>query len=412
MRGTWITKENGQWKIPEDPKICFIEGDGIGPEVWSATQRTIDAAVEKSYHGVRKIYWEEVLAGEKAIEKCSEILPKETLAQLIQSRISIKGPLTTPIGGGFRSINVTLRQELNLYSCVRPVRYYSGVPSPVREPEKVDIVIFRENMEDIYTGIEWQSNTKDAKDVIEFFNQTMKENIPLEAGIGIKYITREGTRRIMQAAMKYAVENNRRVVTIVHKGNIMKYTEGSFKEWAYELAKEKFADQIIFEEEVPADGKVPAGKIVVNDRIADNMFQQLLLRPSEYEIICAPNLNGDYLSDALAAQVGGLGMAPGANIGDDTAVFEATHGSAPKAAGKNRANPGSLILSAVMMLRFMEWQEAADLIEQSLEKVILSRRVTGDLARQIEGATQVGTKEFADCIISEMESFGNDRGRD
>ena len=402
MAGTRITKENGKWNIPDEPKICFIEGDGIGPEVWGATRKTVDAAVEKAYSGKRKIDWEEVLAGERALNEVGDLLPKETMAKIIQSKINIKGPLTTPIGGGFRSINVTLRQELELFACIRPVRYYKGVASPVKEPEKVDMVIFRENMEDIYTGIEWQSGTPEAHKVIGFLNTEMGKKIPMEAGVGIKYISRAATRKIMKEAMEHAIEHGRQVVTIAHKGNIMKYTEGSFKDWAYELVKDEYADRVIYEADMPADWKVPAGKILVNDRIADNMFQQVLLRPDEYQIICAPNLNGDYLSDALAAQVGGLGMAPGANIGDEVAIFEATHGSAPKAAGQNRANPGSLILSAVMMLKFMGWKEAADLLEGSLEKAILNKTVTGDLARGIPGATKVTTSEFADCMIAQM----------
>lgn len=403
MAGEWIKRENGQWLVPDEPIICFIEGDGIGPEVWGATRATVDAAVQKSYGGKKKIVWQEVLAGERALNEVGELLPKETLDKIIQSGISIKGPLTTPVGEGFRSINVTLRQELELYSCVRPVKYYQGVPSPMREPEKIDTVIFRENMEDIYTGIEWQSETPEAQKIIGFLNDEMGKKIPVAAGVGIKYISREGSRRIMRRAMEHAVENGRNRVTIVHKGNIMKYTEGAFKNWCYELAQEEFAQYIIREEELPEDGTIPAGKIMVNDRIADNMFQQLLLRPSEYQVICAPNLNGDYLSDALAAQVGGLGMAPGANIGEKVAIFEATHGSAPKAAGQNRANPGSLILSAVMMLEHMGWKEAAVMLESALSTTIKNKTVTGDLARQNPGATQVGTKEYAELIIQNMK---------
>lgn len=401
--GQRITKIDGKWHVPDQPIVCFIQGDGIGPEVWGATRKTVDRAVEKTYGGKRKICWEELQAGQKALNEIGELLPQATKDKIVQNRVCIKGPLMTPIGGGHRSLNVTMRQEFKLFSCIRPVRYYPGVASPMKAPENVDMVVFRENIEDIYVGIEWPSGSDKVKKVIDFLNQEMGTRIPAQAGVGIKYMTREGTHRIMRVAMQYAVDNNKQVVTITHKGNIMKYTEGSFKEWAYELAQAEFGDRIILEKDLPADRKVPAGKILVNDRIADNMFQQLLINPEHYQVICAPNLNGDYLSDALAAEVGGLGMSPGANIGDDIAIFEATHGTAPDVAGMNVANPSSLILSAVMMLNFMGWKEAAKLLEDSLAQVLLSKTVTVDLAKNIPDAKKVGTSEFADRILDQMK---------
>ena len=395
--------KDGKLIIPDNPIIPFIEGDGTGPDIWRATRKVVDAAVEKAYGGRRSIEWKEILAGEKAFHLTGKWLPEETVDAIKEHIIAIKGPLTTPIGGGFRSINVTLRQELDLYACVRPVKWIPGVPSPVVHPEHVDVVIFRENTEDIYAGIEWEAESEDAKKARQFLNIEMSCNVPEDAGIGVKYISKAASERLMRKALKYAIENGRKSVTIVHKGNIMKYTEGSFKNWCYALAKSEFAGKIVTEEELPSCGSnVPEGKIIVKDRIADNMFQQLLLRPSEYDVIVTPNLNGDYLSDAAAAQVGGLGMAPGGNIGDYIALFEATHGTAPKYAGLDKVNPGSLILSAVMMLEYMGWKEAASLITEGLAKAISQKTVTYDLARQMEGAREVTTSEFARAIIESI----------
>jgi isocitrate dehydrogenase len=398
-----IYVKDGKLIISDNPIIPFIEGDGTGPDIWRATRKVVDAAVEKAYGGRRSIEWKEILAGEKAFHLTGQWLPEETVDAIKEHIIAIKGPLTTPIGGGFRSINVTLRQELDLYACVRPVKWIPGVPSPVVHPEHVDVVIFRENTEDIYAGIEWEAESEDAKKARQFLNIEMSCNVPEDAGIGVKYISKAASERLMRKALKYAIENGRKSVTIVHKGNIMKYTEGSFKNWCYALAKSEFAGIIVSEEELPSCGSnVPEGKIIVKDRIADNMFQQLLLRPSEYDVIVTPNLNGDYLSDAAAAQVGGLGMAPGGNIGDYIALFEATHGTAPKYAGLDKVNPGSLILSAVMMLEYMGWKEAASLITEGLAKAISQKTVTYDLARQMEGAREVTTSEFARAIIESI----------
>ncbi|MDI3481060.1 MAG: isocitrate dehydrogenase [Tepidanaerobacteraceae bacterium] len=398
-----VCVKDGKLIIPDNPIIPFIEGDGTGPDIWRATRRVVDAAVKKAYGDRRSIEWKEILAGEKAFHHTGEWLPKETVDAIREYIIAIKGPLTTPVGGGFRSINVTLRQELDLYACVRPVKWIPGVPSPVVHPELVDVVVFRENTEDIYVGIEWLAGSQEAEKARGFLNDSMGCDIPEDAGIGIKYISKAASERIMRKALKYAIENGRKSVTIVHKGNIMKYTEGSFKNWCYAVATEEFKEKIVNEEELQTyGGSAPEGKIVVKDRIADNMFQQLLLRPSEYDVIVTPNLNGDYLSDAAAAQVGGLGMAPGANIGDFVALFEATHGSAPKYAGQDRANPGSLILSAVMMLEYMGWKEAASLITEGLAKAVSKKTVTHDLARQMEGAKEVKTSEFAEVIITCM----------
>lgn len=394
---------DGKLHIPDEPIIPYIEGDGTGPDIWAATRLVVDAAVEKAYKGSRKIHWKEVLAGEKAFKQTGKYLPEETLAAVEQHVIAIKGPLTTAVGEGFRSLNVTLRQKLDLYACVRPVRWIKGVPSPVLHPEWVDVIIFRENMEDIYAGIEWMHKSQEARKVINFLNEEMGNAIPDEAGIGIKYQSRQAAERIMRKAIKHALQNNKKFVTIVHKGNIMKYTEGAFKNWCYELAANEFGDSVITEKELVAyGGVVPEGKVLVNDRIADSMFQQLLLRPKDYEVIVTPNLNGDYISDAAAAQVGGLGMAPGANIGDYTALFEATHGTAPKYAGLDKVNPGSMIMSAVMMLEYMGWQEAAEKINISLGKTILQKTVTYDLARLMDGSKEVKTSEFARNIISNM----------
>ncbi len=399
-----IKYENGTIKVPDNPVLLFIEGDGTGPDIWRATKIVLDAAVNKAYGGRRTIQWQEILAGEKAYNTTGSWLPDDTLEKIKKYKVAIKGPLTTPVGGGIRSINVTLRQVLKLYACVRPVRHFAGVPSPLKHPEKVDMVIFRENMEDVYAGIEWKQGTPEAKKLIDFLNKEMGQSLSYDTGIGVKPISIENTKNIVRAAIRYAIDNNRSSVTIMHKGNIMKFTEGAFRDWAYQTAKEEFAEYIITENELWAqyNGKAPAGKIVIKDRIADALFQMVLLRPDEFDVIVTPNLNGDYISDALAAQVGGLGMAPGANIGDDAAVFEATHGTAPKYANQDKVNPGSLILSGEMMLRFMGWKEAADLIIKGLEKTIQQKRVTYDLERQMEGATLLKCSEFGQAVADNM----------
>ena len=396
-----ITIQNGKLVVPDCPVIPFIEGDGTGPDIWAASQKVMDAGVAKAYGGKRRIEWMEILAAEKAHRFTGEWLPQKTLAAIREHVVAIKGPLGTPIGGGFRSINVTLRQELDLYACIRPVKWVPGTPSPVVHPQRVNAVIFRENIEDNYSGIEWAAGTEQAEQVRSFLNGEMGCRLPEESGIGVKFISRTGSERIMRRAMQYAVEHGRKTVTIVHKGNIMKYTEGAFKTWCYELAKNEFAALTVTEEEVWQGASVD-GKILINDRIADNMFQQILLRPQEYEVLVCPNLNGDYLSDAMAAQVGGLGMAPGANVGDAAAIFEATHGNAPKYAGMDKMNPGSVILSGVMMLDYLGWNEAARLIEAALGKTILQKTVTYDLARGIDGATELKTSEFGAAIIANM----------
>ncbi|KAB2951189.1 isocitrate dehydrogenase (NADP(+)) [Heliorestis acidaminivorans] len=404
-QGEAIQFENGTLQVPDKPIIPFIEGDGTGPDIWNASQKVFDAAVEKAYGGQRAIAWMEVYAGEKAKNECGEWLPEETIEAFKEFRVGIKGPLTTPVGGGFRSLNVTLRQVLDLYACVRPVRYFNGVPSPVREPEKVDMVIFRENTEDVYAGLEWQAGAEDTEKAVAFFRNELGVKILRDGtALGLKPMTDFGSKRLIRKAIQYAIQNNRKSVTLVHKGNIMKFTEGAFKDWGYELAREEFADQVITEDQLwdTYEGKVPEGKIVLKDRIADNMFQQALLRPNEYDVLASPNLNGDYLSDALAAQVGGLGMAPGGNISDQYAVFEATHGTAPKYAGLDKVNPSSVILSGVMMLEHLGWQEAADLIIAGIEKSIQEKVVTYDLARNIEGASEVKASEFAQAVIERM----------
>ncbi len=400
--GEKISVVDGVLKVPDYPVIPYIEGDGTGPDIWRATQKVVDAAVEAAYSDKRAIEWKEILAGEKAYAQTSQWLPDNTLQDIKDYVVAIKGPLTTPIGGGFRSLNVTIRQELDLYACVRPVRWFEGVASPVKQPEKVNVVIFRENTEDIYAGIEWSFDSPEGAKVREFLNQEMGKAIPADAGIGIKPISKTGSERIVRKALQYAVDSGRKSVTIVHKGNIMKYTEGAFKTWGYELAKREFGDKIITEAEA-AEGASREGKILVNDRITDNMFQQILLRPDEYDVLVSPNLNGDYLSDAIAAQVGGLGMAPGGNISDFVGVFEATHGTAPKYAGLDKVNPGSLILSAVMMLDHMGWGEAARLIETAMEGTIKDKVVTYDLARQLAGAREVKSSEFAAAIVGRMK---------
>ncbi len=394
----------GTISVPEAPIIPFIEGDGIGPDIWAATRLVLDASVAKAYEGSRAIAWEEILAGEKAKEATGQWLPQETLDAVREYVVAIKGPLTTPVGEGIRSLNVTLRQELDLYACIRPVRYLNGVPSPVKRPQDVDMVIFRENTEDVYAGIEWPEGSEEAAKIIDFIGKELGKSIRPDSGIGIKPISRTGTHRLVRKAIRYALDNNRDSVTLVHKGNIMKFTEGAFRNWGYEVARLEFPDQTVTEEEVwdKHGGKAPAGKVVIKDRIADAMFQQILLRPTEYSVLAMPNLNGDYMSDALAAQVGGLGMAPGANIGDGYALFEATHGTAPKYTGMDKVNPGSLILSGALMLEYLGWTEARDLVYQGLERAIGNKRVTYDLARQIEGAKEVKCSEFAQAIIEAM----------
>jgi len=392
--------QNGELVVPDNPIICFIEGDGIGPDIWKATRNVIDGAVEKAYNSSKKIEFREILAGEKAKEKTGSYLPDETIEAIKEYLVAIKGPLTTPIGGGIRSLNVSLRQLLDLYACVRPVRYFNGVPSPVKAPEKLDIIIFRENTEDVYAGIEWESGTPEAKKIISFINENYNKSIIAESGIGIKPISEFGTRRLARMAIKHALKNKKRSVTFVHKGNIMKYTEGAFTKWCYKEAEENFRDVTVKEWDIkgPKDAE---GKIILKDRIADSMFQQLLLRPAEYDVLCTPNLNGDYLSDAAAAQVGGLGMAPGGNIGKYS-LFEATHGTAPKYSGQDKVNPSSLILSGVMMLEHIGWNEAASLIVKGIEKTIEQKYVTYDLERQMEGATLAKCSEYAARIVENM----------
>ena len=399
--GDQIRVEAGSLEVPDRPIIPFIEGDGIGPDIWRATRDVADASVRKAYGDQRAIQWMEVFAGEKASGLTGESLPKETFEALRDFRVGIKGPLTTSVGGGIRSLNVTLRKVLDLYSCIRPVRWIEGVPSPMKEPERLDVVLFRENTEDVYAGIEWESGTQEAEKVRSFLNEEMGANIRQHSGIGIKPISPFGTKRHVAAAIRYALERGRSAVTLVHKGNIMKFTEGAFSEWGYEVAQERFPEQTIPESRI-WEGDEAGGRIVIGDRIADAMFQQVLLRPDEYDILVTPNLNGDYLSDACAAQVGGLGMAPGANVGDEVALFEATHGTAPKYAGQNKVNPGSLILSAVMMLQHLGWDEAAALIERGLEGAVGAKIVTYDLERQMEGATKVSTSRFGEEIVRHM----------
>ncbi len=402
--GSRITIVDGKLSVPDTPIIPFIEGDGIGIDIWPATRAVIDAAVEKAYAGKKRIAWMEIYAGEKANELYGEWLPEETFSAIREYIVAIKGPLTTPVGGGFRSLNVTLRQVLDLYACVRPVKYYDGVPAPVTQPQKMDVVIFRENTEDVYSGIEWQQGSSEADEIISFINSKFKKNIREDSGIGIKPISITGTERLVRKAIEYAIENDRKSVTLVHKGNIMKFTEGAFKEWGYQLAAREYGDKTISESDLwdKHNGVAPEGKIIIKDRIADNMFQQILTRTDEYDVIATTNLNGDYLSDACAAQVGGLGMAPGANIGDHVGLFEATHGTAPKYAGQDKVNPGSLILSGVMMLEYLGWTEAARLVESAMSKTIQQKKVTYDLERQMQGATLLKCSEFARAISENM----------
>jgi len=400
-----ITKNSdGSLNVPDCPVIPFIEGDGIGPDIWNATRQILDDAVEKAYGGKKKIDWLELDVGEKGFEKTGEWLSDKALQTIKEYVVAIKGPLTTPVGEGIRSLNVTIRQKLDLYSCVRPVKYIDPVPSPMKAPEKINMVVFRENTEDVYAGIEYASGSKESESIIAFLKETTGANLTAPAGIGIKPMSEVNTKRLVAASIQYAIDNGLDSVTLMHKGNIMKFTEGFFRNWGYEVAREKFADKTITEDELyeKYEGKQPEGKVVIKDRIADMLFQQVLLRPDEYGVIACPNLNGDYISDALAAQVGGLGMAPGANIGDECAVFEATHGTAPKYAGLDKVNPSSLILSGAMMLEYMGWNEAADLIRNALQSTVKAGTVTYDLARQIEGAKEVKCSEFAGHIIEKM----------
>ena len=412
--GEKITIKDDKLHVPDQPIIGFVEGDGIGPDITNACLRVWDAAVEKAYGGKRKIHWCELYLGEKAAGLYDgDYFPAETLAAIKDLVIAIKGPLTTPVGGGFRSLNVSLRQELDLYACVRPVRYYQNVPSPLKEPEKVDVVIFRENTEDVYAGLEYQSGTEENKKLADFLQNEMGAKFFDDAGLGVKPISPFGSKRLVRKAIQYAIENNRESVTLVHKGNIMKFTEGAFRNWGYELAQEEFAEQTVTEEELYSTygGKCPPGKIIMKDRIADIIFQLLQLRPAEFDVLATMNLNGDYLSDAVAAEVGGVGIAPGANIADHIAVFEATHGTAPKYANQNKVNPSSLLLSGVMMLEYMGWKEAADLINAAYPKVIGDKFVTYDFARLMDGAHIVSTSTFGDALIAKITGDADDLSR-
>ncbi|WP_366247377.1 NADP-dependent isocitrate dehydrogenase [Terribacillus aidingensis] len=417
-----ITVTNGALQVPDRPVIPFIEGDGTGPDIWAAASRVLEAAVDKAYKGEKSIEWKEVYAGQKAFDKTGEWLPEETLDVIREYKIAIKGPLTTPVGGGIRSLNVALRQELDLFTCLRPVRYFKGVPSPVKKPEDTDMVIFRENTEDIYAGIEWQKGSPEVKKVIDFLENEMGvHNIrfPETSGIGIKPVSEEGTQRLVRAAIDYAIQENRKSVTLVHKGNIMKFTEGAFKNWGYELAEAEYGDKVFtwqqYDKIAEDQGREAAdkaqqeaeaaGKIIIKDAIADIFLQQILTRPAEFDVVATMNLNGDYISDALAAQVGGIGIAPGANINYETghAIFEATHGTAPKYAGLDKVNPSSVILSGVLLLEHLGWREAADLITKAMDKTIASKVVTYDFARLMDGATEVKTSEFGDELIKNMD---------
>ena len=401
-----ITKdENGTLHVPDRPVIPFIEGDGIGPDIWSAARLVLDKAVQAAFGGKKKIEWLELDVGEKGFQKTGEYLSDQALQSIQDHVVAIKGPLTTPVGKGFRSLNVAIRRKLDLYACVRPVRYIESVPSPMKYPEKIDMVVFRENTEDLYAGIEWESGTPEADQVISFLKNKMNAPLPDHAGIGIKPISEKNTKRLVASAISYAADNNLPSVTLMHKGNIMKFTEGAFRNWGYEVAREEFGDRTVTEKELyeKHGGKVPAGKIIIKDRIADMLFQQVLLRPDEFSVIATPNLNGDYISDALAAQVGGLGMAPGANIGDRCACFEATHGTAPKYAGQDKVNPSSLILSGAMMLDYMGWKGASERLRKALQDTLKEGIMTYDLARQIKGATEVRCSEFAKAISERIK---------
>jgi isocitrate dehydrogenase len=400
-KGVIVCSEDGNLVVPDFPVIPFIEGDGTGPDIWRAARRVMDAAVSSVFSDQRKIQWLEILAGEKAYNQTQSWLPNDTLEAIKTYRVAIKGPLTTPVGEGIRSINVGLRQELDLYACVRPVKYIGGIPSPMVKPSDVDMIIFRENTEDVYMGLEWKAGSPIAQKIIDLVKSEDGRDIRPDSGVGLKPISRFGTRRLVRMAIEYALEHKKESVTIVHKGNIMKFTEGAFRTWGYEVAQEEFGEKTITEVELweKYNGTVPSGKVVIKDRIADAMFQQILLRPAEYDVLAMPNLNGDYMSDALSAMVGGLGLAPGANIGDGIALFEATHGTAPKYAGQDKVNPGSLILSGTMMLDYLGWKEAADRIRKGLAEAVANKRVTYDLARQMEGAVEVKCSEFAEEIV-------------
>ncbi|OLC89616.1 MAG: NADP-dependent isocitrate dehydrogenase [Gemmatimonadetes bacterium] len=399
--GAKIDYRDGRWIVPDHPIIPFIEGDGTGPDIWRAASKVFDAAVSTTSGGRRSVVWHEVLAGEKAFSQSGNWLPSETLDVIREHRVAIKGPLTTPVGGGIRSLNVALRQILDLYACIRPVRYFEGVPSPMKEPGKLNIIIFRENIEDVYAGIEYKAQSAEADAVIEFLSRRFGAKIREGSAIGIKPMSKFGSQRLITKAIQHAIRRRLPSVTLVHKGNIMKFTEGAFRDWGYEIAKERFGDHTVPEAE-GGKRKADAGKVTIKDRIADSMFQQLLLRPDEYTVIASPNLNGDYLSDAAAAQVGGLGLAPGGNVGDGYAVFEATHGTAPKYAGQDKINPSSVILSGVMMFEELGWDDVASAIVHGLEGAIGARRVTYDLARQMPGSTEVSTSAFADAIIEHL----------
>lgn len=406
--GEWISLQaNGELLVPDNPVIGFIEGDGVGVDIWKASQPVFEAAVRLAYKGARHPSWWEIPAGEKSYREHGQYLPDVSFEMIQRARVVIKGPLTTPVGGGFRSLNVTLRQQLDLYACVRPVKYIEGTPAPVVRPQDVDMVIFRENTEDVYAGIEWKSGSEEALKLIRMLKEGMGVSLDIQSGIGLKPMSPNASKRLVRRALNHALEKKRKLVTIVHKGNIMKFTEGAFRDWGYELAKEEFADKVILEAELAEKygGIIPEGKVLLNDRIADSMFQQVLLRPREYEVLALPNLNGDYLSDALAAQVGGLGMAPGANMSDSCALFEATHGSAPKYAGLNKVNPGSMLLSGAMMFEHMGWNEAADLIVSGISAAIQAKTVTYDLARLMPGSTEVSCSGFGAAVIEKMQSF-------
>ncbi len=403
--GQRIIWDGNRLIVPDNPIIPVIEGDGIGPDIMRATRRVLDTTVEKIYAGSKKIAWMDIYAGELAGEKyAGDFLPGETVEAIEYYHVALKGPLTTPVGGGFRSLNVSLRQLMELYACVRPVSYFDGVPSPVCNPEKMDVVIYRENTEDVYAGIEWTEGSPEAEQVIQFLNTTFGSNIRSDSGIGIKPISITGTKRLVRMAIQYAIKHDRESVTLVHKGNIMKFTEGAFRDWGYEVAREEFPSKTLTEAELwdKHDGQVPAGKIVMKDRIADSMLQQILTRTDEYDVIATPNLNGDYLSDACAAQIGGLGLAPGANIGDKVALFEATHGTAPKYANQDKVNPSSVLLSGVMMLEHLGWQEAADVIVAAVGNTIRQKKVTYDLARLMGGIEPIKTSEYASAIIENL----------
>ncbi|MFO8057691.1 MAG: isocitrate dehydrogenase (NADP(+)) [bacterium] len=404
-KGERISIKDGRWEVPDRPVIPFIRGDGTGPDIWRASRIVFDAAVEAAYQGRKKVVWKEIPAGEASYKKTGEWLPESTIEAISSHLVAIKGPLTTPVGGGIRSLNVTLRQRLELYACVRPVRWVRGVPSPVKAPAQVDMVVFRENMEDVYAGIEWAADSKEADQVRRYLNKNLNTSIPSDAGLGVKPVSERNSKNLVRKAIIYALERGLPSVTLMHKGNIMKYTEGAFRDWGYELARDEFGDSTITEDELweKHKGVPPEGKVVIKDRIADAMFQQVLLRPSEYSVLATPNLNGDYISDALAAQVGGLGMAPGANIGDTVALFEATHGTAPKYANKDVVNPGSMILSGAMMFEYLGWDKTARLIHKGLSKTIKQKTVTYDLHRQLKDATKLKCSDFGKAIAENIK---------